>query len=136
MCRNSGRSLKIFWLLLALLLLQPCYSFSDVVLTDAEATQLRQSLLTAKKELTEQQRQIEKLQSTLSEQRSELEKSREELQRSQSETEALKSNLTALSQSWKQQKSEARWAKTKCLLIGLGIGIAGGFVGGYYLANR
>ena len=136
MCRNSGRRLKTFWLFVALLLLRPCCLFSDVVLTDAEATQLRTSLQTAKSELTEQQRAIEKLQRQLTEAESELQTARIQLEKSQTETEALKSNLTALSQSWKQQKSEARWGKTKALLIGLGIGIAGGFVGGFYLAGR
>jgi len=133
---NAGRRLRIFWLLLVLLLLRPCCLFSDVVFSDAEVTALKTSLQTAKKELKEQQTQIEGLQSTLSEQRSELKSAREQLVTSQKETEELQTQLTKLSKSLKELRSEARWGKTKCLLIGLGIGIAGGIAGGYYLANR
>ena len=124
---------KIFLLLLAVLLLQPCSLFSDVVLTDQEATQLKTSLKTAKKELSEQQKQIAQLQNQLSEQQSELKNARAQLQISQNETKELQNNLTKLSTSWKQQKKEARWGKVKAFAIGAVLGAAGGFAGAWYM---
>ena len=136
MWRHSGQNLRILWLVLAVWLLLPCCcSWADVVLSDEEATALKASLQTAKKELTEQQMQIEKLQSTLETQKSDLRSAREELQKSQTETEALKQDLTKLSQSWKEQKKEARWGKAKAFCIGLAFGVAGGLAGGYYLTR-
>lgn len=112
-----------------------CCSWADVVLTDQEASQLKMSLQTAKKELTEQQNTIERLQSTLETQKSDLKSAREQLEKSQSETEMLKQDLTKLSASWKEQKKEARWGKVKAFAIGLVIGAAGGLAGGYYLTR-
>lgn len=112
-----------------------CCSWADVVLTDEEAAALRTSLMTARKELTEQQKQIGKLQSTLESQRNELQSARAQLQKSQTETEALKQDLTKLSKSWKEQKKEARWGKIKAFCIGAVIGAAGGLAGGYYLTR-
>lgn len=114
----------------------PCYcSWADVVLTDEEATALKASLQTAKKELTEQQNTIERLQSTLETQKSDLKSAREQLEKSQSETEMLKQDLTKLSAFWKEQKKEAMWGKVKAFAIGLVIGAAGGLAGGYYLTR-
>ena len=131
-----GIKSKIFLLALAAFLLLPCCcSWADVVLTDEEAAALRTSLMTARKELTEQQKQIGKLQSTLESQRNELQSARAQLLKSQTETEALKQDLTKLSKSWKEQKKEARWGKIKAFTIGLVIGAAGGLAGGYYLTR-
>ena len=127
---------RIFLLVLAAFLLLPCCcSWADVVLTDQEASQLKMSLQTAKKELKEQQTQIEGLQSTLEMQKSDLKSAREELQKSQTETEMLKQDLTKLSASWKQQKREAGWGKVKAFCIGIVIGGAAGLAGGYYLTR-
>ena len=134
---SFGRQLRTAPLIfLALLLLSPYSCWADAVLTDQEATALKQSLLTAKSELKEQQKQIEKLQDQLTEARSELTTAGKQLEKSQSETEALQDQLTKLSGSLKEQKREARRGKTKALFIGLGIGIAGGIAGGYYLATK
>ena len=133
MCGRRLRAGLVIYL--ALLLLWPCSCWGDVVLTDEEATALRTSLTTAKKELTEQQKQIEQLRKQLTEAESELTTASEQLERSRTETEALRNNLTKLSGSWKEQQREARKAKTKALFIGLGIGAVGGFCGGWYLAK-
>lgn len=112
-----------FWLLL------PCSSWGDVVLSEAEATALETSLRNAKAELQRQEISIKELESSLSEARTLQEKQQTVIEKQQKE-------LTRLSQSWKKQEREAQWGKVKNLLIGLGIGIAGGVVGGYYLATK
>lgn len=134
---------RIFLLSLAgLLLLQCSFAWADVVLTDAEVTVLKQSLQTAKNELTEQQRQIEKLENSLNSAKEELNESeknlteaQKQLQISENETEMLKQDLTKLSKSWKEQKKEARWGKVKAFCMGIAIGGAAGLAGGYYLTR-
>lgn len=112
-----------------------CCSWADVVLTDEEATALKMSLQTAKKELTEQQKQIEKLQNTLEKQKGELKSAKEELAKSQTETEALKQDLTKLSAYWKEQKKEARTSRLKAYGIGALAGVAVGLIGGVYITR-
>ena len=137
MCGNFGRRLRTAPLiLLALLLLSPFSCWADVVLTDQEATALKQSLMTAKSELKEQRQQIEKLQQQLNGAKAELTTASEALERSRTETEALKDQLTKLSGSLKERKREERKVRTKALFIGLGIGIVGGAAGGFYLGAK
>lgn len=102
--KPSGNGLKIMFLLFALLLLQPCCLYSDVVLTTEEVTALKTSLTEAKNTL---QQQREKIQS--------LEKNLKDAQISQAELqmiiEAQKAELTRLSESWTELKKDHKKAK-------------------------
>lgn len=128
---NGSKTMLLMWLVLCSACPPICWA--DVVLTDTEATALKMSLQTAKKELDEQEKQIEKLRSQLNGQKSELENARLQLEKSQTETRELQNNLTRLSTFWKEQKKEARVGKVKAWCIGAVLGAAGGFAGAWYM---
>ena len=137
MCRSYGRRLKAGLLIyLALLLLWPCSCWGDVVLTDQEATALKASLRKADEQLQKAQSELETSNAKLQTAEQRLERAEKESAELQKELQEQEKRYETLSTSWKKQRSEARWGKVKSLLIGLGIGIAGGIAGGFYLANR
>ena len=122
------------WCLLLLACCSPTCA-ADVVLTDQEATLLKESLRTADEQLANAQKELEKSNKKLA-------TAEEKLQKAESTTAELEKELKAqeerygqLSTSWKQQKKEARWGKIKAFCIGALVGVAGGLAGGYYLTR-
>ena len=136
MWRHSGQNLRILWLVLAVWLLLPCCcSWADVVLTDEEATLLKQSLMRADEQLAKAQNELKISDEKLQKAEQRLERAEKESAELQKELRAQEERFGQLSTSWKQQKKEARWGKAKAFCIGALVGVAGGLAGGYYLTR-
>ena len=143
-----GIKSKIFLLILAVFLLQPCcYSWADVVYTDEQVTALNQhldglekELKNAKQKLKEQGNQLSDAKIYSNELEIKLNKSRKELSEAKTSLEKLKKDSTEqkdtlkqLEKSLNQERAQNRWGKVKAWCIGAVIGAAGGFAGAWYM---
>lgn len=122
--KKFGTGLKnIFVLSLVLSLLSVSTCWGEVVLTDEEATLLKQSLTTAERELNEQASRIESLENSLNEAEKQLEKAKNTQAELQTTIDGQQNKLKQLSTSLKEQKKEQRKQK-----LWTGLKIAGAFV--------
>ena len=132
---------KIFLLLLAVLLLQPCSSvWADVVYTEAQVTalnlhldELEKELKSAKQKLSEQKSELNQAKSELSKAKKELTEANSSLEKSRETLTEQKDTLKQLEKSLQQERKQTRWGKVKAFAIGAVLGAAGGFAGAWYM---
>jgi peptidoglycan hydrolase CwlO-like protein len=120
-----GRKLKVLLLVLFLLSLPLVYSYSEVVLTDSEYSELLTALTEAEKKLNKQEKTIEELKSKSKQQQSTISELESLAWRQGSEISQLSKELKTQSESLKQLKKDKIKSSIMWSSIGLAVGAFG-----------